>query len=153
MKRLPLLVAAGLTALATALVIAIGGSAQGPGAKTIEVVEQSVQFTEIHNPPKGTGQGDAAVLRGKLKDTSGQQVGTDHSVCVLVKGGSHPIGECTNSYFLQDGKITAVGGVNLSQSKQLLPVVGGTGAYEGMQGAVTTELTKTKTVLRFDLKP
>jgi hypothetical protein len=152
-RLLPLLIAAAAAAAATALLLAGGGSAQGPNAQTIQLVERPVQFTEVPNPPKGTTQGDEAVLRGQLKDAAGQAVGTDYSVCVAVKGGNHPVGQCTNSYFLQDGRITAVGGVNLDQRKQLLPVVGGSGAYEGAKGTVLTELGRKKTVLTFELKP
>jgi len=152
MRKLPLLIAAGLAASATALVLAVGGSAQGPTPKTIQLVEQGVQFTEVRNPPKGLSQGDAAVYRAKLKDTSGQAVGTYHSHCLISKAGSHPVALCTDSFFLRDGRITAVGGVNLDRN-QLLPVVGGTGAYEGAQGTLLIEAGKRKTVLTFNLKP
>jgi hypothetical protein len=70
---------------------------------------------------------------------------------VLTKTGKHPVALCTDSFFLRDGRITAVGGVNLDRN-QLLPVVGGTGAYEGAHGTVLFEFGK-KPVLTFNLKP
>jgi|SRR5215217_2860684 len=152
MRKLPLLLAAGLAASATALVLAVAGTAQGPTPKTIELLEQGLQFTEVRNPPKGLSQGDAAVYRAKLKDSSGQAVGSDHSSCVITKAGNHPVALCTDSFFLRDGRITAVGGVNLDRA-QLLPVVGGTGAYEGAQGTVLIEAGRRRTVLTFNLKP
>jgi hypothetical protein len=150
MKRWHALVAAGVAASATALVLAVGGSAQAPSPKTFQLVEQPVQFTEVHNPPRKVAQGDAVVYRAKLKD-SGQTVGSEHSHCVLTKTGKHPVALCTDSFFLRDGRITAVGGVNLDRN-QLLPVVGGTGAYEGAHGTVLFEFGK-KPVLTFNLKP
>ena len=152
MRKLPLLIAAGLAASATALVLAVGGSAQGPTPKTIELVEQGVQFTEVRNPPKGLSQGDAAVARARLKDGSGQTAGSEHSHCVVTRAGNHPVALCTDSIFLRDGRITAVGGVNLDRA-QLLPVVGGTGAYEGAEGTLLIEPGRRKTVLTFNLRP
>jgi len=152
MRKLPLLIATGLAASATALVLAVGGSAQAPTPRAIQLVEQGVQYTEVRNPPKGLSQGDAAVYRAKLKDTSGQAVGSDHSSCVITRAGNHPVALCTDSFFLGDGRITAVGGVNLDRA-QLLPVVGGTGAYERAQGTVRIEFVGKKTVLTFNLKP
>ena len=153
MRRLTLRIGAGVAASATALVLAVGGSAQGPTPKTIQLVESTPsKFTEVRNPPKGLSQGDAAVYRAKLTDTSGQAAGTYHSHCLITKAGNRPVALCTDSFFLRDGRITAVGGVNLDRN-QLLPVVGGTGAYEGAQGTLLIEAGKRKTVLTFNLKP
>src|SRR5215208_2016861 len=93
MRRLTLLIAGGVAASATALVLAVGGSAQGPTPKTFQLVESSpFKFTEVRNPPKGLSQGDVAVYRARLKDGSGQTVGSEHSHCVLTKAGNHPVG-------------------------------------------------------------
>jgi Allene oxide cyclase barrel like domain len=76
------------------------------------------------------------VFRGKLTDTSGQPAGTDGGYCVITKANRrNPVGECSATLFLQDGKITVSGGVNL-RGNMLLPVVGGTGTYEGVQGTI-----------------
>jgi hypothetical protein len=153
MKHLTLLIAAGVAASATALVLAVGGSAQGPTPRTIQLVESTPStFTEVRNPPKGLSQGDAAVYRATLKDTSGQAAGTYHSHCVITKAGNHPVALCTDSFFLRDGRITAVGGVHLDRN-QLLPVVGGTGAYEGAQGTLLIEVRKRTPALTFQLQP
>jgi hypothetical protein len=152
-KRLAVLMAAGLAASATALVLAVGGSAQGPTAKTFQLEESPpFQFTEVHSPPKRVPQGDAAVYRAKLTDASGQTVGSEHSHCVFTKAGSHPVALCTDSIFLRDGRITAVGGVNMDRD-QLLPVVGGTGAYEGAEGTLLIAPRRRKTVLSVNLRP
>ena len=152
-KRLALLIAAGVAASATALVLAGGGSAQGPTAKTFQLEESPpFKFTDVRHPPKDLSQGDAAVSRARLKDGSGQTVGSEHSHCVVTTAGDHPVALCTNSVFLTDGRITAVGGVNLDRA-QLLPVVGGTGAYEGAEGTLLIEPGRRKTVLTFNLRP
>ena len=152
-KRLALLSAAAVAASATALVLAVGGSAQGPTAKTFQLEESPpFKFTEVDNPPKSVPQGDAAVYRAKLKDASGQTVGSEHSYCVMTKAGNHPVALCTDSVFLKEGRITAVGGVNLDRD-QLLPVVGGTGSYEGAEGTLLIQPGRRKTVLTFNLRP
>jgi len=62
MKRLPLLILAAVVVSATALVLAVGGSAQGPNPSTIQLVERTVQDTNIDNPPKKEfSQGDEFV--------------------------------------------------------------------------------------------
>ena len=152
-KRLAVLIAAGLAASATALVLAVGGSAQAPTAKTFQLTESPpLKFTMVQNPPKDLSQGDAAVYRARLKDGSGQTVGSEHSHCLVTKAGDHPVALCTDSIFLRDGRITAVGGVNLDRD-QLLPVVGGTGAYEGAEGTLLIAPGRKKTVLTFNLRP
>jgi len=152
-KRVSLLIAAAVAASATALVLAVGGSAQGPTAKTFQLEESPpFKFTEVRNPPKRVPQGDAAVYRAKLKDASGQTVGSEHSYCVMTKAGNHPVALCTDSVFLKEGRITAVGGVNLDRD-QLLPVVGGTGSYEGAEGTLLIQPGRRKTVLTFNLRP
>ena|ERR687898_2638981 len=153
LPKLALLIAAGLAASATALVLAIGGSAQGPTAKTFQLEESPpFKFTEVHSPPKRVPQGDAAVYRAKLKDASGQTVGSEHNHCLFTKAGNRPVALCTDSVFLRDGRITAVGGANMDRA-QLLPVVGGTGAYEGAEGTLLIEPGRRKTVLTFNLRP
>jgi hypothetical protein len=153
LPRPALLIAAGLAASATALVLAVGGSAQGPTPKAFQLNESPpFKFTMVGNPPKGLSQGDAAVYRARLKDGSGQTIGSEHSHCLVTKPGDHPVAVCTDSIFLRDGRITAVGGVNLDRA-QLLPVVGGTGAYEGTEGTLLIEPGRRKTVLTFNLRP
>jgi hypothetical protein len=136
-RRLPLLIIAALAASAAALALAVGGSAQGP--HTIQLVERAVQATEIHTPPRRFSQGDAFVFRSTLRDTSGQPAGHDGVYCVFTKATRrNPVVECSATLFLRDGKITVSGGANLGRRRQLFPVVGGTGAYEGAQGTLLT---------------
>jgi hypothetical protein len=153
MKRLAVPIGAGLAASATALVLAVGGSAQGPNPKSFQLAEAPpLKLTMVENPPKDLSQGDAAVYRAQLKDASGQTVGSEHSHCAFTKAGNHPVALCTDSIFLRDGRITAVGGVNMDRD-QLLPVVGGTGAYEEAEGTLLIAPGRKKTVLTFNLKP
>jgi hypothetical protein len=71
---------------------------------------------------------------------------------VFTKPGNHLVALCTDSIFLRDGRITAVGGVNMDRD-QLLPVVGGTGAYEGADGTLLIHPGRRKTVLTLNLRP
>ena len=153
MRKVALLITAGVAASATALVLAVGGSAQDTSGRTFQLLEgKPFHFKEVHTPPKGLSPGDAAVSRAALKDSSGKAAGSYHSHCLITKAGAHPVALCTHSFFLRDGRISAAGGVNLDRS-QLVPVVGGTGAYEGAQGTVLIEAGRKKTVLTFNLKP
>jgi hypothetical protein len=152
MRRLPLLIIAALAASATALALAVGGSAQGP--HTIQLVERAVQSTEIPNPPRGLSQGDGFAFRSKLTDASGQAAGTDHYSCVFTKAGRrNPVVVCTASIFLRDGRITVAGGVNLARRLQLIPVVGGTGAYEGAGGTLLIANRRHTADLTINLRP
>ena len=158
MKRLPLLIVGAVAASTTALLLAVTGSAQ-PQGRVVHVIVHEVQFTDINHPPKKFSQGDEFVLRGKLFETrtSKKQIGSSGGSCVFVVAARHKsAAQCTNVFFLPEGKITAIGGVWFRSSLQTftVPIVGGTGAYNGAEGTlVIKQLRGGKSNLTFKLKP
>jgi hypothetical protein len=158
MKRLPLLIVGAVAASTVALMLAVTGSAQTQG-RVIHVIVHEVQFTDVDHPPKKFSQGDEFVLRGKLFETrtSKKQIGSSGGSCVFVVAARHKsAAQCTNVFFLPEGKITAIGGVWYRPELQTfaVPVVGGTGAYNGAEGTLVWEQLKGgKANLTFKLKP
>jgi hypothetical protein len=157
MKRLPLLIVGAVAASTTALMLAVTGSAQ-PQGRVIHVSEHEVQFTDIDHPPKKKfSQGDEFAFRTKLFDSAKEQIGSSGGSCVFLLAARHKSNaECTRVTFLPEGKITAIGGVWFRRSAQTftLPIVGGTGAYNGAGGTLVIEqLGGNKLDLTFKLKP
>jgi hypothetical protein len=156
MKRLPLLIVGAVAASTTALMLAVTGSAQ-PGGRVIHVKEHEVQVRFLDHPPKKPSQGDEVVSRGKLFDTSGKQIGADGGSCVFLSAPrGKSMGDCTRVFFLPEGKISVLGGVRFREELQTfrLPVVGGTGAYDGAEGTLVFEQLKgAKNNITFNLKP
>ena len=158
MKRLPLLIVGAVAASTVALLLAVTGSAQ-PQGRVLHVISHEVQATFIDHPPKKNRptQGDEIVYRGKLFDASKKRIGTSGGSCVFVVAARHKsAAECTNAFFLREGKITAVGGVWYRPENQTftVPIVGGTDAYNGAEGTLVWEQVKGgKANLTFKLKP
>ncbi len=141
MRRLPVLISAVLAASGMALAFAVGGGAQAPAAgTTIQLAEKEVSSTNIDNPPDKFSQGDEFVFESKLTDpATGNSAGKDGGYCVIIhaarKGGS---AQCSVTLFLSGGTIAVDGGVRFAKTFSL-PVVGGTGTYEGARGSVLIE--------------
>jgi hypothetical protein len=157
MKRLPLLIVGAVAASTVALLLAVTGSAQ-PQGRVIHVIEHEVQFTDVDHPPKKKlSQGDEFAFRGKLFDTSEKRIGSSGGSCVfLLVTRHHSSGQCTRVTFLPEGKISAVGGLWFRPELQTftLPIVGGTGAYDGAEGTLVIEQHRGgKNDLTFKLKP
>ena len=156
MKRVPLLIVGAVAASTVALMLAVTGSAQTQG-RVFHVIVHEVQFTDVDHPPKKFSQGDEFVFRGKLFDTSKKHIGSSGGSCVFVVAARHKsAAQCTNVFFLPEGKITAIGGVWYRPELQTfaVPIVGGTGAYNGAEGTlVIKQLRGGKSNLTFKLKP
>jgi hypothetical protein len=159
MKRLPLLIVGAVAASTVALMLAVTGSAQ-PQGRVIHVFEHEVQATYSDHPPKKkTSQGDELAFRSKLFETrtSKKQIGSSGGSCVFLLATRHKSNAtCTRVTFLPEGKITVVGGVWFRPENQTftLPIVGGTGAYNGAEGTLVIEQHNGgHNELTFKLKP
>ncbi len=108
-------------------------------------MEKEVSSTKIDNPPDKFSPGDEFVFESKLTDpATGNSAGTDGGYCVLV----HParkgaIAQCSVTLFLKDGTIAVEGGTRFAKTL-VIPVVGGTGTYEGARGSLLVEELKGK---------
>jgi hypothetical protein len=118
--------------------------------------EKAVVRTVVDNGDKGFGPGDQMVEEAPVLDSSGKIVGNSFTSVAIVSGSSdqdfNGLLDCT--FKLADGNIVFHGWF---ASKDLaagskIPVVGGTGAYNGATGTVTAVAPNDKVSnITFDL--
>jgi hypothetical protein len=137
-----------------AILIVLAGAAallagcDGSSGRTITLLERGGQFTNIDNEPKGNrvtrlvSIGDLSAGTVKLTDESGKPAGVLQLVCVATVLGTDLSSryQCTGSVKLADGTIavSATAGLSSKASAKQIAVVGGTGAYEGARGTMTS---------------
>jgi len=139
--------------LGTAAVLAVGvsiavtsiGGAQAPGERTFKLVEKPISFHFVDNPPHlkhhRPSPGDTFVFTSRLYDQSGAKVGTLIAHCTISAPASLPAA-CEGTAKLKDGQLTlAAAGSNTNTT--VIAITGGTGAYEGARGSVTS-VTRSK---------
>jgi len=107
--------------------------------RTIKLVEASeaVQpaFVDLGKP--GPTAGDLVVVTDGLLRQDGSKAGVLRQVCTLVEPGTSPLTstfECSASFALTEGTITAQGPFVPSAPEQTAAVTGGTGAFSTAQG-------------------
>jgi hypothetical protein len=127
-------------ALAAVGIAAPRGHAQTPGPRTIDLTEngKATKTTFVDAGKKGAGVGDGLVLRIPLV-----QGGTATAACTVigpVKNGAPPL-FCTGVFARSDGDIMVAGRVLGGTSR--MAVTGGTGAYAGARGTLTSTDTST----------
>lgn len=134
------------------------------GRLELRMAYREAKVTFVDNPPRMTKRrqsespGDMAVSRGALRDAAGRRIGTVHSVFTISGGASPRTSELSTAVFLlRDGQI-ATQGVVLNQpggrgpDRDVLPVVGGSGAYAGARGTMTVTTGKRGVAFAFDLR-
>lgn len=147
MKGLQLLLVAALAAAIGAFAVAnvFAGSA---GERTIRLVERGGTFGFVDNAPTGNERtklisaGDFSAGTVKLYDESGRRAGSLHIVCIATVSGQEVQAkfQCNGTAQLADGTlaISALSERRADQDVDHIAVVGGTGAYRGARGTMTT---------------
>lgn len=103
---------------------------------TIVVVERATTDTVIDLGDEGDSIGDLLVFANQIYDESNEElIGSDQGSCVrTVPGTSY---ECAWTLTLDDGQIM-VQGPFVDGENSVLAITGGTGAYVGATGEMTT---------------
>jgi hypothetical protein len=145
LKPAGLVIVATATAMAAAIAVPMLSSAQAPTGQTITFQEPAARIAMDDVAPKSkSGRlfslGDRVVTHGALFDASKKKVGTLATSCTGA-GSTKPVFAatllCTATYQVADGQIVASGFFKLDGSGSL-PIVGGSGAYAGARGTVTS---------------
>jgi Dirigent-like protein len=137
-------IAVSLAAAGTvAAIAATNGSAQAPEGRTLTFYEQAKNstFTLAQHKPKQQQPkiGDHIVLGLPLYDEAGAKQGVARATCSITGrpgNGQLPM-VCSGVFALPDGDIAVLGRV-VSPGVNRLAVVGGTGAYAGARGTLTS---------------
>jgi hypothetical protein len=138
------MIAAGAVAGATALPALTG--AQSAGGRDVTVAMKVRGGTEVphgkRTPEGKLAPGDALVIRLKMFSPDGAPLGSAATECVNVGGFGDTFKaklQCVQTYDFEDGQIVTAGVVRFSQLEGLaVPIVGGSGAYRGASGQVTS---------------
>jgi hypothetical protein len=124
------------------LVLAVAGALALPAvasAKPATFTAQAYQTSDTHS---GNTQRFAETLK-----VGGKVVGHDKITCVVA---SSTRAQCTVTFTVGTGTFTASGPLNPTKQKQILAIIGGTGAYKGAKGALhLTFLSETRAVETF----
>lgn len=128
-------VAVAVVAVASALAAPSGSAAR---LTTIGFDVKATSFTHVDNPPKNVfGQGDYVVYTAIETGTPvTERRGTTTGQCTQSsKAGTTPaIMFCTIAVSFARGQIVLAGTVVDGAKRNVVPVVGGTGAYRGARG-------------------
>jgi len=148
MKRLQLLIVAAATAIVVGVVAAATSQAGSPGDRTIRLVERGSSFSYVDNPPTGNERtrlvsaGDFSAGTVGLYDERGKRAGSLYIVCVATISGKevHEKFLCNGNVKLADGTLalSALNERRPDRDVDHISIVGGTGAYEGARGSMTS---------------
>ena len=127
----------------TVLVGYVAVGAQAARSVTIHLVEKQVGFNFIDNPPRQGFQaaplmGDQFAFTSELLTRSGKHAGQLDAVCTVTRGGERGVATCSGTFSLKGGHIALVATIKLSENGGHIAIVGGTGAYEGVNGSIVS---------------
>ena len=154
MRRLSLLMAVGLSAVAMVVVLAPSGSAQAPPGRTLTFFEpdEGGTFKFVDTPPRSPSRnpesrrfrfsvGDSVLFTSRVLDRrGGTRVGTVYGRFTVLKGRNFENADflLDGAIRLRDGQLILAGHLRFEEDIAPLAVVGGAGAYEGARGQLTT---------------
>lgn len=148
MKRTSVLLTAALLAGGAGAVISSSGSAQAPTLRTLTFTESNAKEYATRYNEKVFSPDDSYVFTASLRDAAGP-AGRESGACSAIGRNST---ECQGTLFLKAGKIFVAGGTS-SGARTTIGVVGGTGAYIGARGTLTTIDRKSGDLLTVTLLP
>jgi hypothetical protein len=149
--RLAVTVALLAAGAVVAALLASTGGAQQPGERTFKLIGSepvSQAFGDVAPRSKNRrnprfSSGDLYLITRKLFDESNAPVGKLYQHCIAVRGGRtfrRSTFQCIGTWRLRDGAITTAVGFRATERDEDVPlaITGGTGAYQGARGQIST---------------
>jgi hypothetical protein len=142
-------------AAAVAFVVAEGGQTQQPAGQTLVLKNSAVKVADVDVPPLVRSSrspetpGDEVIVSSRI---AGGATGARYLLCAAATQGpsiEKALYSCQVTYDLANGTITAAGVGRIGGSAPItVAVTGGTGAYAGARGTLTSKAgTDTITLL------
>jgi hypothetical protein len=145
MRKTLLTTLAGGSAAALAATLALAGAASGKSSSgiTFRLVEKSVGFHYVDNPPQSTrgeiaSLGDSFAIKSTLLSPSLKQSGQLLATCTVASGGRNFRSVCSGMFLLKGGTLALMTTAGMNNRVTHIAVVGGTGSYAGARGEVTS---------------
>ena len=143
--KFKLAVVAALAAVTTLCVAGVAGAAkQAPGV-TFHLVEKDAAFHFVDNKPLGGPNeppsiGDMFAFTSSLWTRGNKRAGLLYASCIVTSGGKHAVSQCTGTFTLAGGQLALQTAIKDDRTGKPdhIAIVGGTGAYEGARGSVTS---------------
>ena len=160
-RKYPITIAAAVVVAGAAVVIpnSSGQVSTLPDTLTLEMRHREAKVAFVDEPPRmrtrrsSESPGDTAIARGRLRTIAGAPAGQVHSEFVVTGGRSPRTSEqVTGTFVLRDGQI-AIHGVLPNTpgiDKDVIPIVGGTGRYNGATGSA--EIVSGRRAVTFTLR-
>lgn len=123
-------------AFAATAVVGESDGAPSSNDRTLVFAGGSAAFKMVDSAPRGESVGDEFIF-GKPLSAAGKKVGRSQFVCVETDAGRH-VQQCAGTLRLADGQLAAAGAVVGDTRRATFAVTGGTGAYEGVRGSLTS---------------
>jgi hypothetical protein len=140
------LVLSAAAATTAALVSTDGGQAQQPTGQTLVLKNSAMKLADVDMPPLVRSErspetpGDEVIATSKV---AGAASGSRYLFCAAAKQGASiekALYSCQVTYTLANGTITAAGVGRIGASGPItVAVTGGTGAYAGARGTLTSQ--------------
>ena len=140
MKLKLLVAAAAVVALCAA---GAAGAAKSAGV-TMHLVEKDAGGNFVDNKPyakpgsHAASIGDMFVFSSKLLTHANKQAGMLYGSCIAATAGNDPTFECTGTFTLAGGELALQTVIRQTDKVTHIAIVGGTGAYEGARGSITS---------------
>ena len=143
--KLKFAVTAALAAAIATCVVGIAAAAKSAPGITFHLVEKDAGFNFVDNKPLGgkahvASIGDMFAFTSSLWTKANKRTGSLYASCIVTSGGRHPISQCTGTFTLAGGQLALQASIKDHTGKipDHIAIVGGTGAYEGARGSVTS---------------
>jgi hypothetical protein len=137
-----------LGALAAAVLVGPGASAQSPAGRTVTLTElaKGSTFKHVRNTrtksQRANSLGDVIVFTNPLADASGKVVGRLHASCATTVGARNFLKSaitCHGAAVLRDGMLTWQAAFKVGVSTVNGAITGGTWAYANARGVLVSK--------------
>jgi hypothetical protein len=138
--------------VAVATAMAAGTARSGMQASVLHFYEKQGKTTVVDNGPKGKTRsaGDVFVFTNPVFTRHGGRVGNDDGACTVIHGKPF-VAQCTATLQIPGGQLM-LQRLDTGESSYSAAVIGGTDAFSGANGLLTTRVSGKSTILDITLK-
>ena len=139
-------------AVAAALTAGLARSGARMQASVLHFYETQGKTTVVDNAPKGKTRsaGDVFVFTNPVFTRHGGRVGSDHGTCTVIRAKPF-VAQCTATLQIPGGQLM-LQNLDTGESSYSVAVIGGTDAFSGANGLLTTHASGKHNTIDITLK-